>query len=456
MAVQGTIHSRANTGALLKTIFDDDLQETVQNETPFLKYARQKNFPLDGSAFTIAVHVKRNGSVQYTNVGDDLPDSGQAGFVNGTIVASRVFAAFQIDNELIKLADRDEATFSERVEAVYDDVKQALLKDGERVVLGDGSGVLATIGANVTGGSATATATVSTAPGSGGGVEDTRFLEEGMLFNIWGTNTSRLATCAGPNTEETVKWGVIQTINPDGVTFTFAMTDGSNVPAGIVANDVITRAKNCNLTSSVRTSKEANGMALICDNNSSFMGIDGTTATGLRRWRGTVLDATAGSGVAVPFGAGMIAQAIVKSRQATAMKDHPNVCYTHPAQTFALVYGAAGTFPDIRYTREDVNKFGQSSKPVFNIDGKDVVLETCLDMIKSKMYLFKADALLYGELQAPGLEDFGDISILPAVNTATNGIVAAQKGWFSWRFNLGCLRRNAFTQITGLSVPAGL
>jgi hypothetical protein len=77
-------------------------------------------------------------------------------------------------------------------------------------------------------------------------------------------------------------------------------------------------------------------------------------------------------------------------------------------------------------------------------------------MMKSKMYLFKGDALLYGELQAPGLEDFGDISILPAVNVSTNGIVAAQKGWFSWRFNLGTLRRNAFTQLINLAVPAGL
>src|SRR5574340_58760 len=105
MAVSGVIHSRSNTGQLLKTIFDDDLQESVQNETPFLKYARQKNFPLDGSAFTIAVHIKRNTGVQSALISDDLADSGQAGFVNGTIVATRVFSAFQIDNELIKLAD---------------------------------------------------------------------------------------------------------------------------------------------------------------------------------------------------------------------------------------------------------------------------------------------------------------------------------------------------------------
>jgi hypothetical protein len=77
-------------------------------------------------------------------------------------------------------------------------------------------------------------------------------------------------------------------------------------------------------------------------------------------------------------------------------------------------------------------------------------------MLKSKMYLFKGDALLYGELQAPGLEDFGDISILPATNVSTGGVVAAQKGWFSWRYNLGCLRRNAFSAITGLSVPTGM
>jgi hypothetical protein len=455
MPVSGTVHSRSNTGQLLKTIFDNDLQESVQNETPFLKYARQKEFPLDGSAFTIAVHVKRNGAVQYTNIGDDLPDSGQAGFVNGTLVAARVFAAFQIDNELIKLADRDEATFSERVEAIYEDSKNGLLKDGERVLLGDGSGVLATVATYSGNGTPTATFTINPAPATtGGGVEDTRFLEEGMLLDVWNAATIRNGSLSGGESQG--PWFVVSTINTDGITFTATMSDGGNAPAGVLAGDVIIRKKNANVPAAARVSKEANGMALICDNNSSFMGIDGTVATGIRRWRGTVLDATGGSTVAVPFGAGLIAQAIVKARQASAMLDHPNVCYTHPAQTFALVYGAAGTFPDIRYTREDVNKFGQTSRPVFNIDGKDVVLETCLDMMKSKMYLFKGDALLYGELQAPGLEDFGDISILPAVNTTTNGIVAAQKGWFSWRFNMGCLRRNAFVQITGLSVPAGL
>jgi hypothetical protein len=453
MAVAGTIHSRTNTGQLLKTIFDDDLQESVQNETPFLKYARQKNMPLDGSAFTIAVHIKRNTGVQYALISDDLPDSGQAGFINGTIVAARVFSAFQIDNELIKLADRDEATFSERVEAIYDDAKQGLLKDGERVVLGDGTAVLNAVATYAGGGTATATFTVLTTPSATGqGVEDTRFIEEGMQFSVWQNLTAtapRNGTLDAAG-NEVGPWFVVATVNTDGITFTATMSDGSNAPAGVVANDLISRKKNV-YNNSGRTSKEANGMALIADNNSVFMGIDGTTATGNRRWRGVSLDA--GS---QPFGPSLVAQAIIKGRQASAMQDHPNVCYTHPAQTYALVYGAAGSLPDIRYTREEVNKFGTPNRPVFNIDGRDVVLETCLDMLKSKMFLFKGDALLYGELQAPGLEDFGDISILPAVNTTTNGIVAAQKGWFSWRFNLGCLRRNAFIQLINLAIPSGL
>lgn len=456
MAVSGTIHSRSNTYQLLKTIFDTDLQEAIQNETPFLKYARTKQFPLDGSDFTIAVHVKRNWGIQFTNVGDDLPDSGQTGFVNGSIRASRVFAAFQIDNELIKLADRQEATFSERVEAIYDDTKNALMKEGERVLLGDGSGVLVTLANYVGGAVKEATFTVDASPASG--FEDTRFLEEGMRFNIWDGDTSIAATCAAAGDEESGQWGYITSIDPDGVTFKAKLTTDVNwndasIPGVPAAGMVVTRAKNTYKapTTGTRTSKEANGIGLIADNNSSFMGIDGTAATGIRRWRGTVLDA-----VGNPFSAGILAQAIIKARQASAMLDHPNVVYTHPAQTYALVYGMAGTYPDIRYSRDDVNKFGTTNRPVFNIDGKDVVLETVLDMQKSKMYLFKGDALLYGELQAPGLEDFGDISILPAVNTATHGIVAAQKGWFSWRFNMGCLRRNAFVQIKNLLVPAGM
>lgn len=439
----GVVHSRTNTSALLKPIFDEDLQDAIQNETPFLKYAQKKDFPLDGSDFTIAVHLRRNANTQNTLITDDLPDSGQAKWEQGTIRAARVFQPFQIDNELIKLADRAAATFSERVEAIYDDAKSTLLKDGERQLLGDGSGVLCTA-ATVTGaGTATATVVVNTlVTANGAGVEDTRFLEEGEYVEAWAGNTQRVgqgseAKMVVSSIDSDIQFKVQQATNPGTNTTSAALTTG----------DLFFKYGNVYNNGGTRTSKEVFGLGQIADDTGDFMGISATT---YRRWRGTVMDA-AGE----PFGPGILGKAVIVARGKANMKDHPDVCYTHPAQTWALVYGAAGTFPDQRYSRDDVNKFGTTNKPVFNIDGRDVVLETCLDMQKSRVYLFKGAALLYGELQAPELEDFGDISILPSPGAAVGSVIAAQRGWLSWRFNMGCRRRNAFVLIKNMAVPAG-
>jgi len=443
----GSVHSRTNTSALLKTIFDDDLQEAIQNETPFVKYAQRKDFPLDGSDFTIAVHLKRNArGNQATLISDDLPDSGLAVFKQGTIRAARVFQAFQIDNELIQLASRSAATFSERVEAIYDDAKSTMMKDGERQLLGDGSGVLHTI-LTVTGlGTATVTVNVdTTVVDDFKGVEDTRFMEEGMAVEIWGGATKR---------NDATDLAIVSEVVSDTQ---YKLQNESNPGVdvldltGTVATDVVIKRNNTNATlRATNTSKECNGLALIADDDTAFMGIDATGVTGFRRWRGTKQDAGA-----APFSPGELGKAVIRARQTSSMKDHPNVAYLHPSQTWALVYGGGGTFPDQRYSREDVNKYGQPNKPVFNIDGKDVVLETCLDMQKSRCYLFNGDALLYGELQPPQLEDFGDTSILPAPGSVAGSVIAARRGWLSWRFNMGCRRRNAFILIHNLQVPAG-
>ena len=429
MAIVGGVADRSTVGSLLKRVYDKDLQLAIQNETPFLKYAQKKSWPLDGEDFYIAVHLQRNAAgTQNTDIGDDLPNSGTPGVVQGKLRAKRIFQAFQIDNELIKLADRAPATFSERVDIIYTDAKQTMLKVVERQLLGDGNATIATLGTDAGGSSPRAVT-----------VDDTRFLEEGQLVQIRNTSNDNLIPPAS-GTAQTDYFTVTSIGSATSVTLT--SNTGGNIPAITSGWTLVPYLAR---TSGSAGSKEFNGMRLVCDNASDFMGIAYAT---YRRWRGNVVDAAGAA-----FNPGLISQAIVQARQISHMKDKPNVIYTHPVQAHAFIYGNNGTYPDIRYTHGTLDKAKISQAPTFNIDGQDITVETALDMVKSDLFMFRTDALLFGELSAPGLESFGEISILPAASSTTGRVVAAQRGWYSWRGELGCFRRNAFSWVKNLAVP---
>ena len=429
MAIVGGVADRSSVGALLKRVYDKDLQLSIQNETPFLKYAQKKSWPLDGEDFYIAVHLTRNAAgTQNTDIGDDLPNSGTPGVAQGKLRAKRIFQAFQIDNELIKLADRAPATFSERVDIIYTDAKQTMLKVVERQLLGDGQATLATC-STFAGGTTPQTITV----------DDTRFIEEGQRIQIRNTSSNALVPPSGGSAQD--DYFTVSSID-SATTLTIASSIAANVPAITSGWTLVPYQAR---TSTVAGSKEFNGMRLICDNASDFMGIAYAT---YRRWRGNIVDAAGAA-----FNPGLVSQAIVQARQISHMKDKPNVIYTHPVQAHAFIYGNNGTFPDIRYTHGTLDKAKVSQSPTFNIDGQDIQVETALDMQKSDLFMFRSDALLFGELSAPGLESFGEISILPAASSTTGRVVAAQRGWYSWRGELGCFRRNAFSWVKNLAVP---
>lgn len=431
MAVQGTVASRSNVGELLKPIFDDEIQE-IRTQFKFLKDAKKLDaVKLDGEDFVIEVQTQRNATSQNTLIGDVLPNSGQAKFKQGKIRVARVFQPLQIDNELLLLADRDPATFSVRCEILYQDAKNALMKDCNRQFLGDGTGTLCTISAIDGTGANTQIVTVDT----------TKFLEEDMPLEVFSAAHAALRTTSGASNYFTVS------SITDETHFVIKAPGAETVSAGIVGTDVI--SKKGNWTAAGGSCKEFYGIQQITAGNDSFMGIDGAT---VRRWRPNRYDAANS-----PVSMLLMGKAIIAGHRnvETLDDDKPNVIYAAPEQSLAMIHGNAGIYQNVRFTREEQTKFGTGdfNRPTVNFGWGDIQVETDLDLPTTKLFAFNKESLLYGELSPVKLEEWDGVSVLPATDTSATatGIVAAQKMWFSWRANLGCYRRNAFTEIYNLA-----
>jgi hypothetical protein len=387
---------------------------------------------LDGDSFVIEVQATRNARGENTLISDVLPDSGVASFKKGSLTAARYFQPLQIDNELIKLASRDAATFSTRVEILYRDAKNQMQREINRQVTGKGNGVIATVGA------AFSTASQTSAQLT---VDSTKFLEEGMMVDIW--------VASGTTQRNTVTLEV-SSIDSDTLVTVKTIGGTTYVPTTIINTDIMTKKGALYVSGGTRYCKEFNGLQQFTTGNDSFMGIDGST---VRTWRPNRYNAS--SAAFSPLIAG---KALVQGRRAvkTLEEDKPDVIYASPEQTVTMVYGANAmdTRNNVRFSRDEATKVGYSfDTPTVNFGWGDIKVNSDLDLPTTSVFAFNRDALIYGELSPLALEEWDGVSVLPAMDSGVNGgIIAAQRMWFGWRMNLGCRRRNAFTEIYGLTV----
>ena len=133
-----TIQSRSNISQILKNVYFGAIQDAIQNEVSFISDAQRKQMPLDGTDLVIGVHLARNNGIGSRQISDYLPDGAAEGYANGTLRATRTFATFVIDNEVVKLSQRDVAAFDDAMSLTMGNVKNSLLKDLERQACGDG------------------------------------------------------------------------------------------------------------------------------------------------------------------------------------------------------------------------------------------------------------------------------------------------------------------------------
>jgi hypothetical protein len=425
MAYSGTVASRGTIPEVLKPIFDKQARDIIQSEYKFWKYVKEadgEKIKLHGDYFEIEVQAGRNDRSESTQELGDLPFSGVPTFKKGTIKPVRVFQPLQIGHEMVKLADSDVATYATRLELLFDDARTALAKNLNRQSTGDGSGIVATVGA--------ATTAAASVPVT---VDDTRFFEEGALFDIWRAN----ATVTTPPARAKVA-------SVDSATVvTIVMDTGANVPV-LAVGDLFIRANSAYVDGGVRTSLEMNGLQAITKSATAFMGIPWT----VRRWRPTLVDASA-----AVIGPKLLAKAEIQKRRNSATGGKLTTVFCSPEQAIETVYGTNGTDDRIRYTRSDASKLSikNQNNPTFNFDGRDIEIQTDLDLPTKKAFIFNDEALLVGQLHDVQFEEFDGRSSLPVFNPTSGAYVPADIMWLGWRGNLGCFARNEFVEVYNLA-----
>jgi hypothetical protein len=428
MAYSGSVASRGTIPEVLKPIFDKQLRDIIPNEYKFWQYVKEadgEKVKLHGDYFEIEVQATRNDRSEAGQELGDLPYSGVPTFKKGTIKPVRVFAPLQIGHEMAKIADSDIATYATKLEALYDDARTAFVKNLNRQSVGDGTGVVATVGA-----ATVAAASVQVT------VDDTKFFEEGTLFDIWRAN-------ATVNTQPKY----VQVSSVDSATLvTVVMNDATNVPV-LAIGDLFIRKNSAYIDGGVRASLEMNGLQAITKSATGFMGIPWT----VRRWRPTLVDAAAGV-----IGPKLMAKAEIVKRRSSASQGKLTTVFCSPEQTVEMIYGTNGTTDKIRYTREDAAKLSvkKQNNPTFNFDGRDIQVQTDLDLPTKKAFIFNDEALLVGQLHDVEFEEFDGRSSLPVFNPTTGSYVAADIMWLGWRGNLGCFARNEFVEVYNLAAPS--
>lgn len=435
MAYAGTVASRASID-VLKPIFDKDARDVIQTEYNFYKYVKSadgEKLKLNGDYFEFEIQATRNDRSENIAELGDLPTSGVPVFKRGTIRPVRVFSPLQIGHEMQMLADSDVATYTTRLEALYTDARNSLMMNLNRQSVGDGTGIVATLQADDDGGGAGNYAYT---------VDDTKFFEEGAYYSAY---VGAATTNYTPANTPPVFFKVISIDSATSVTM--GMSDASSRP-DIAANAVFIRSNSTYNSSSSRASYEMYGLQSITA-DADFLGIAKTN----RRWNAVRYDASAAGGVISPR---LLARVEIAKRRASATGGKLTTIWMSPEQAVDIVYGPAGTYDNIRFTRDDAAKASvkNAQKPSINFDGRDLTVNTDLMLPTTKAFAFNDEALFVGQLHDIKFEEFDGLTSLPIMNPTTGQYVAADIMWLAYRANMGCFARNEFVEIYNLTVPA--
>lgn len=427
-------NERTQLADLLKNVYEKFLNAAIQRDVFLLNLLKSRagKFDARGKQYVFATHLKTNTLVASRGANDYYEDAQPEDVKQGVITPSYVHIPFDISHDLLKAArGGDKTAFKEGMRLVMDSSKATLTKDLNRQAAGDQTGVLATYTVALTGGGASATATV----------DSTQFLEDGMLMDQWNGTTNR-NTLTGP-------WLKVSVVLSD-TTFTAVMSDGTNIFAGGAIGDVLIRKGNA-FVSGTRKTYETNGLRLFADDGTldPAGGLHGISASSYSRWKGILLDAAnADNGPGIASGVG------IKFRQRT--NSQFNTIWTNPIQAHALIYGGLGSYQDKRYVDGKVEQIGANEEDVVvNVAGRKVRIRSDVDIVMDREFFFDSAALRYGELNGVELEEQADGQYFTPWRDAT-GQRPAQKGYWMFRGNFGAAVRNAIALVYNLKKPASI
>jgi hypothetical protein len=239
--------SLTTAAAVLKELYEPGLVEQLNVEVIGLRRIEKTSdgvsSDVGGRYVRFATRVRRNQGLGYRQELEQLPTGGQQGYAVAQVGLKFGYGRLRLSGQLMELAETNEQAFVNAMDEEVDGLKNDVLKDSARIFYGDGTGALATLTANATANTLTATST--------------QYLEVGQVIDV----VSPTGTVRGANRN-------ITAIN----TTTGAVTyDGADITTD-VTGDLIVRQGSGPVSAAVM--REPNGLKSIVTSTGSLYGID--------------------------------------------------------------------------------------------------------------------------------------------------------------------------------------
>ena len=145
--------------ALLKNVYQDGVNEQINNETPALgqiKSTAANITTVGGAGVRFSAHFGRNHGIGARLENELLPQAGQQLYAQGNTGLRSLYGAIQVSGQVMSQAKSDYQSFVNVVDDEVRRVKTDLAKDQNRQIYGDGTGTLAAVAS-----SGTANATIT-------------------------------------------------------------------------------------------------------------------------------------------------------------------------------------------------------------------------------------------------------------------------------------------------------
>lgn len=237
----------ATVSALLKEIYEKDVQDQLNNDTVGMKRiektAEGVTNEVGGRYVTFPIRTGRNSGIGARNENEALPTAGQQKTAAARVGLKYLYGSVQLTGQTISLADSNFQAFASALDEEMTGLKRDLAKDMNRQFYGNTSGVMATVTSD-----AANNVVVSNA----------QYLEVGQQIDIYAAD---LTTVRVSNRQITA---IVPTTAP-AATVTYSGADGS---ASIVATDVLVRTGNI--------SREISGLKSIIQTTGTLYNVDPT------------------------------------------------------------------------------------------------------------------------------------------------------------------------------------
>ena len=173
---------------ILKNFYAGPIVSEFNDDIPFYKQAEKGKEKWNGVQVNRPLKVRRNQGIGATTDGGLLPAIGQQTVIQAVINAKFNYLRFGITGPMIKASQGDKGAFVSAVEYEMQQGLNDLKQDINRQLFWDGTGTLATVAANV------AASNVVTATGRESTENGTKYLEVGMVIDIYTSAGVAVAT----------------------------------------------------------------------------------------------------------------------------------------------------------------------------------------------------------------------------------------------------------------------